>query len=234
MTHFGWILCLSFLLDRRMFLQPKVQSDSGKKWRGYTGRSGKTVCGGPAIALPGQSSAGNLFIHQGEWVLIPVVQKTPDAKRLICMPWAINFRSPLTAALFESRLKQEGSFAGWIVGSAGTWVEGESGAHPTAISKPEMWVWTWASIIPVKWPTKWLLQRILWWWWLMGKKRLYSSSLLHSAARSWCFLSFPNGSEVDLQDPALKNFADCDEVFAELCSEMDKAFNGIVRQVTLK
>jgi len=49
----------------------------------------------------------------------------------VCM--ANQFRSPLAAALFEKNLKDENASAGWMVSSAGTWVEQESGAHPAAI-----------------------------------------------------------------------------------------------------
>ena len=150
----------------------------------------------------------------------------------VCM--GNQFRSPLTAALFESRLKQEGSFAGWIVGSAGTWVEGASGAHPTAIiearnvgldlSKHHTREVTYEMIAAAD------LVVVM----THGQKEALQFEFASQRSKIVMLSELSTGTEVDLQDPALKDFADCDEVFAELCSEMDKAFNGIVRQVTLK
>jgi protein-tyrosine-phosphatase len=144
---------------------------------------------------------------------------------------ANQFRSPLAAALFEKRLKQEGQSEGWTIGSAGTWVEGVSGAHPTAIIEADKMgidlrphttrevtyaMIEAADIVVVM---------------AHGQKEALTCEFPSLRSKILMLSELSSGSEIDVPDPALKDFAECDEVFAELCGEIDGAFNEIIQRV---
>jgi protein-tyrosine phosphatase len=146
----------------------------------------------------------------------------------VCM--ANQFRSPLAAALFEKRLNQEGSLEGWTVGSAGTWVDSEGGAHPTAIIEARNMGMDLTSHQTREVTYEMISATDLVVVMAHGQKEALQFEFPSQSSKIVMLSELSNGTEVDLQDPALKNFADCDEVFAELCGEMDKAFNEILRR----
>ncbi len=46
---------------------------------------------------------------------------------------ANQFRSPIAAAYFAHKLRENGASTGWTLSSAGTWVKAETPAHPKAM-----------------------------------------------------------------------------------------------------
>ncbi len=150
----------------------------------------------------------------------------------VCM--ANQFRSPLAAALFEKRLKQGGHWEGWTVGSAGTWVKEESGAHPTAIIEADKIGLDLRSHMTREVTSAMIEAADLVVVMAHGQKEALMFEFSSQRNKIVMLSELSSGSEVDIPDPALKDFAECDEVFAELCSEMDKAFDEIVRRVESK
>jgi len=150
----------------------------------------------------------------------------------VCM--ANQFRSPLAAALFEKRLQQEGLQDGWMVNSAGTWVEEEGGAHPTAIIEADKMGMDLHSHKTREVTGVMLEAADLVIVMAHGQKEALMFEFPSQRAKIVMLSELTTGCEIDIADPAVKGFAECDEVFAELCTEIETAFGEILRRVNLQ
>ncbi len=143
---------------------------------------------------------------------------------------ANQFRSPLAAAYFDSRLKEAGIAAGWVTGSAGTWIEQPGGAHPRAIRAAQQAGLDLSEHRAREVTSAILADADLILTMEAGQKEALQIEFAAQREKIFLLSEFSTGKTYDIPDPARDRFVHADEIAAHLFSEIDRAFPVILRR----
>jgi protein-tyrosine phosphatase len=147
---------------------------------------------------------------------------------------ANQFRSPLAAVLFEKKLQAEGKSEGWTISSAGTWVKEKNSAHPAAIQQAKKHDMDLSkhSTREVNGGSIEANDLVI----VMTHNQKEALQFEFPAQRSKIVMlsELAGHGEVDVSDPVEKNFAESDDIFADLNHEIDLAYKVIITRATLQ
>ncbi len=146
----------------------------------------------------------------------------------VCM--ANQFRSPLAAAYFEKRLKEKGLADGWTVGSAGTWVKGESGAHPAAGQIAEKTGLDLSAHVSREVTHAILAAADLVIVMEQGQKEALQFEFADQRKKIFLLTGLSGRLAADIPDPAKDDFATADQIGAILFNEIDRMFDKIMER----
>ena len=147
----------------------------------------------------------------------------------VCM--ANQFRSPLAAAFFEKRLLSEGVRNGWTISSAGTWVKEICGAHPAAIREARKIGMDLSQHRSREVTREMIASADLVVVMEHGQKVALQFEFPSERSKIFMLSELAGNGEVNMPDPSSMNFAESDEIAAELSRELNQAYPEIIQRV---
>lgn len=141
-----------------------------------------------------------------------------------------QFRSPLAAALFEKRLRENGIREGWKVRSAGTWVTRNTGAHPVALREGKKWGLDLSQHATHEVTASLVASADLVIVMTQGQKEALQFEF-PGQQQKICMLTELNGIEDgEIPDPVMTDLGTAEAFIEDLSAEIDKAYDEILRR----